>query len=51
MKDNNIISERQRGLGTKFVRYRRITGSLVYGLNTWNNAKLAELRDRTKHNY
>ena len=34
----------------KFVRIRRITGYLVSSMAKWNNAKLAEERDRVKHN-
>ena len=34
----------------KFVRIRRITGYLVSSMSKWNNAKLAEERDRVKHN-
>lgn len=34
---------------TPFVRIRRITGYLVGSMNTWNNAKKAEERDRVKH--
>lgn len=34
---------------TKFERIRRITGYLVGTTDRWNNSKLAELRDRTKH--
>ena len=30
----------------KFVRIRRITGYLVSSMSKWNNAKLAEERDR-----
>ena len=37
------------GKGVKFERIRRITGYLVGNLNTWNNAKKAEERDRVKH--
>lgn len=33
----------------KFVRIRRITGYLVSSMSKWNNAKLAEERDRVKH--
>lgn len=33
----------------KFERIRRITGYLTGDTTTWNNAKKAELRDRTKH--
>lgn len=32
-----------------FVRIRRITGYLVSSMSKWNNAKLAEEKDRTKH--
>lgn len=46
-----IVSERERGLGVKFIRTRRITGYLVYNTNTWNTAKLAELNDRVTHNW
>ena len=44
-----IVSERERGLGIKFDRIRRITGYLVGTLDTWNSAKRAEERDRVKH--
>jgi hypothetical protein len=37
------------GKGVKFERIRRITGYLVGTLDTWNNAKKAEERDRVKH--
>lgn len=47
--DNVIVSERERGKGVPFNRIRRITGYLVGSLDTWNGAKLAELKDRTKH--
>ena len=33
----------------RFERIRRITGYLVGTLDKWNNAKRAEVRDRTKH--
>lgn len=32
-----------------FERIRRITGYLTGNINTWNNAKKAELKDRVKH--
>lgn len=50
MMKKRIVSERERGLGVKFIRTRRITGYLVYNTNTWNTAKLAELNDRVTHN-
>ena len=37
------------GKDVKFERIRRITGYLVGSLNTWNDAKKAEERDRVKH--
>lgn len=37
------------GKNLKFSRIRRITGYLVGDTMRWNNAKLAELRDRVKH--
>lgn len=33
-----------------FERIRRITGYLTGDLNSWNNAKQAEEKDRVKHN-
>lgn len=35
--------------GQKFERIRRITGYLAGDLNSWNNAKQAEEKDRVKH--
>ena len=35
--------------GPKFERIRRITGYLTGTLDSWNNAKRAEERDRVKH--
>ena len=37
------------GAGVKFERIRRITGYLTGNLETWNNAKKAEERDRVVH--
>ncbi len=37
------------GAGVKFQRIRRITGYLVGDLNRFNNAKKAEIKERTKH--
>lgn len=37
------------GKGIRFERLRRITGYLVGTMDTWNNAKKAEERDRVKH--
>ena len=44
---NNI--HEKMGQGVKFERIRRITGYLVGSMNTWNDAKKAEERDRVKH--
>ena len=44
----NNLQERM-GKGVKFERIRRITGYLVGSMNTWNDAKKAEERDRVKH--
>lgn len=45
-----VVSERERGLGVKFSHIRRITGYLTGDLSTWGAAKLAEEKDRVKHN-
>lgn len=37
------------GSGIGFERIRRITGYLVGDVSKWNNAKRAELNDRSKH--
>lgn len=37
------------GKGVPFERIRRITGYLVGSLDTWNDAKKAEEKDRVKH--
>ena len=51
---NGIIGDTCPHCGRKeddvrFERIRRITGYLVGTLDKWNNAKRAEVRDRTKH--
>jgi len=51
---NGIIGDSCPHCGRKeddvrFERIRRITGYLVGTLDKWNNAKRAEVRDRTKH--
>ena len=43
MKNNKL------GESVKFQRIRRITWYLTGDLNTWNDAKKAEERDRVKH--
>lgn len=47
--DRIIASEKERGKGVGFNRIRRITGYLTGDLNTWNDAKKAEERDRVHH--
>ena len=41
--------QEKMGKGVRFERLRRITGYLVGTMDTWNNAKKAEERDRVKH--
>ena len=43
------VSEKERGKGIKFERIRRITGYLTGDINTWNDGKRAELKNRVKH--
>lgn len=43
------MDAKQMGQGVPFQRIRRITGYLVGTMDTWNNAKKAEERDRVKH--
>ena len=43
-KDKKKIGE-----GVGFERIRRITGYLTGNVLRWNNAKIAELKDRVKH--
>lgn len=52
---NGVIGDRCPGCGrteddgVKFERIRRITGYLVGTIDRFNDAKLAEVKDRTKH--
>lgn len=50
---NNSVSDDSQyvkvGEGVTFERLRRITGYLVGTIDRWNNGKLAELKDRSKH--
>lgn len=41
-------SLKERGQGVPFQRVRRITGYLAY-VDSFNNGKRAELKDRVKH--
>ena len=44
LTDNEVV-----GVGVKFERIRRITGYLVGTLDRFNDAKMAEVKDRVKH--
>ena len=44
-----IAKDGKVGEGVKFERIRRITGYLSGSLETWNDAKRAEEKDRVKH--
>lgn len=44
-----LIRDGMIGYGVKFERIRRITGYLVGTLDRFNNAKLAEVKDRVSH--
>ena len=44
-----VTPEHIRGKGVPFDRIRRITGYLVGSMESWNNAKRAEEKDRVKH--
>lgn len=50
---NNSVSDNSQlttiGEGVPFERLRRITGYLVGTIDRWNDGKLAELKDRVKH--
>lgn len=45
------MTEQQQlyGEGVPFQRLRRVTGYLTSDIKYWNNGKLAELKDREKH--
>lgn len=47
--DGEYMNVRYKLKPEKFTRLRRITGYLTSSLETWNNAKQAEERDRVKH--
>lgn len=47
--DGDYMNVRYRLKPEKFIRLRRITGYLTSSIETWNNAKQAEERDRVKH--
>jgi len=41
--------EKRYGEGVGFERIRRITGYITGSVESWNDAKKAELKDRVKH--
>ena len=47
--DDGMIDIDYELQGPKFERIRRITGYLTGSLDSWNDAKQAEERDRVKH--
>lgn len=47
--DDGLFDVNYNAHGIPFERIRRITGYLTGALNTWNDAKQAEERDRVKH--
>ena len=47
--DGEYVDLEYKTTPTKFQRIRRITGYLTGDINTWNNAKKHELKDRIKH--
>lgn len=44
-----IAKDGKVGEGVKFERIRRITGYLVGTLDRFNDGKMAEVKDRVKH--
>lgn len=49
MKIEKVNGKAYIGRGIRFERIRRITGYLVGSLDRFNDAKKAEVEDRTKH--
>ena len=47
--DDGKIDVTYNAQGRKFERIRRITGYLTGDLNTWNDAKRSEEKERVKH--
>ena len=47
--DEKFVTLNYKFKKVPFVRIRRITGYIVPDLDTWGDAKLAELNDRVKH--
>ena len=49
IREDNTVDIAWTAEHTKFERIRRITGYLTGVLDTWNDAKRSEERDRVKH--
>lgn len=47
--DDGLVDVSYRLKSQKFERIRRVTGYLTGSLDSWNDAKRAEERDRVKH--
>ena len=47
--EDGMVDVHYNARGDKFERIRRITGYLVGTVDRWNDAKIAEERDRVKH--
>ena len=47
--DDGLVDVSYRFKSQKFERIRRVTGYLTGSLDSWNDAKRAEERDRVKH--
>ena len=49
INDDGYVDLEYKLVPVSFERIRRITGYLTGDTKTWNNAKMAELNDRTIH--
>lgn len=49
LNDDDTVDISYLAQGGNFERIRRITGYLTGDINTWNDAKQAEEKDRVKH--
>lgn len=49
INDDGYVDLEYKLVPVSFERIRRITGYLTGDTKTWNNAKMAELHDRTIH--
>lgn len=49
MVNKKIVNFKDNKVKIDVERVRRITGYLTGDVKSWNNAKKAELKDRTKH--